>query len=271
MVLSGLRSVVLLFLVFTVISCQKELDENGYESCLLERVEVYYGSASEPSEVYGYEYNPVSMQFSGLHIEIPALGYSRHAAVSVSAKGIMVEGLAKIELDGSRRITHLETIGDYPGSQQGDYFFGYNNTGFLEERLFDDGNLVLERTVYDNDGTGFTHFHKKYESDPKTVQGEFTYGNAGTQPGNVLLPYGDVFPELVPFFPMVRLGKISPLPLERVSETLESPAGPPLTADYLYNGYGETDAGSLASFESRMEKTGRPPLTRKFRLTYTCN
>lgn len=270
MVLSGFRSVVLLCLFTTFISCQKELDENAYETCLLDKVEVFEGNASTPSEVYQYFYDPVTLKFSGLSIDVPAIGYSREAAITVSGTHIGIEGLANIELDGSRRITHLETIGNYPRGVKGDYFFGYNSTGFLEERLFDDGDLVLERTVYKNDGTGLQSFQKSYELGPVIASGVLTYDARGSQPANVLFPYGDVFPELIPFFPLIRLGKISSFPLESVTETIQRPASPPLTAEYLYNGYDESPAGSLQSFQSRIEITGQPEVNKKFRFTYTC-
>lgn len=270
MLIGGLRSVLFFCLFISVVSCQKELDENGYESCFTSKIEVFHGNAAVPSEIYGYLYNPVSMQFSALHIDIPALGYSRRAVVSVSGNKIRVEGLGLIELDGSRRITHLETLGEFPGSRSGDYFYGYNISGFLEERLFDDGLQVLERTVFANDGTGFTSFHKTNEGSPVTAKGEFFWGRESSVTPNALLPYGDVFPELVPFFPMFRLGKISPLPLERVTEIMEAPTYPALAVGYQYEAYSASGTGALQSFESKKQVDGQPAHTRKYRITYTC-
>lgn len=257
----------LLIIALCFLSCQKELDETAYGNCVLKEIQIFENGGSTPVETYMYEYNPVTRWPSAINISIPAIPFSRRILVSVNDKDINLGTTGAIKIDGSRRITELVIIDPIPGADAGGFFYGYNNAGFLEDRLYDDGVSALERTEYENNGNALTAFGISYDNAPPVATGSISYLTTPDIGPDVLLPYADMLPELVPFFPLIQLGRLSNFPIDKFLFQLAG-ASVPLT--YQYSNYQINNEGLLVGFENSVTLPGLPAIKRSYRFTYDC-
>lgn len=261
---------VLVVCLLAFFSCQKELDANGYFTCQPEKIEVFENNNTIAAETYVYNNDPVTLWPKTITINIPAASYTKILDLDVNGNTISLGADGLIEMDASRRITHLEVKKRFAGAEKGDYFYGYDSEGFLAERLYDDGGALVERTIFKNDGVSVDSFTVSYELEPNNLLASISYQLPANGNGENLLPYTDIFPELLPFAYLVKLGRISIDIPERMKVLVESPSGPPFTLNFQYSGY-QFDANELLTgFSSKVTGAGMADYQRKFGITYMC-
>jgi hypothetical protein len=255
-----------------IFSCQKELDPLGYNTCLPETIEVFENNATTASERYSYVYDPVTLWPKTITITLPAISFTKTLDLSLNGNLINLGTTGFIELDASRRIIHLSVNEIYPGAEKGDYFYGYDSQGFLAERLYDDGDSLIERSIFSNTGAAIDSFVIAYEFEPEKLIGSIAYQTAGTTgSGENLLPYTDIFPELIPFSYLVKLGRFS-LDIPATMKVLyESPGLPAVPLNFQYSDYRFDGAKLLTGFTSHLTVPGFPDYRRTFSVNYVCN
>jgi hypothetical protein len=259
-----------LILAMVCTGCQKELSPDDYKNCFVDKVEVFENGSSTAGEIYEYTYSAETLFPSSIFMDIKSAGFQKIIPVTFDGAVITLGTLGTITLDGTRRIKHLQVNEAYPGAEKGDYFYGYNVSGFLEERLFDDGNNVIERTIFSSDEKGFNSFDITYEFDPSTINGSLTYLSSPVFKSEVLYPYADLFPELLPFMMMMSLGKISSTPPEKMEVQYESPGQPDLMVTFSYSNFSVDGEGLLTSFTGRAATPGLPAYERRYSLFQSC-
>jgi hypothetical protein len=257
----------LLIVALFFFSCQKELDESGYRTCVIKEIKIFEQTSTTPVESYVYEYDPVTRWPTAINISVPSIPFSRRILVSINDRDINLGPTGSIKIDGSRRITELLIRDPVPGADEGGFFYGYNNAGFLQDRLYDDGVSELERTEFENNGSALTGFDISYANAPPVATGSITYLTAPNIGTDVLLPYADVLPELLPFFPLIQLGRLGNLPL---SQLVFQVTGTALTLTYNYSNYQLNSEGSLIGFENAVTLPGLPALKRRYQFAYDC-
>ncbi len=261
---------VMVLCLLALFGCQKELDSDGYFTCLPEKIEVFENNNAAAAETYVYDYDPVTLWPKTIAITIPASSYFKILDLDVNGNTINLGADGLIEMDVSRRITHLEVKKPFAGAEKGDYFYGYDSEGFLAERLYDDGGPFVERTVFLNDGAAIDSFTVSYELDHNKLLASLSFQPAANGNGENLLPYTDIFPELLPFAYLVKLGRISVDIPDRMKVLVESPGTQTFTLNFRYSGY-QFDANELLTgFSSRLSVAGMPDYLRKFGITYMC-
>lgn len=268
---SFFQTSVFFFVFLGFFSCQKELDPEAYQTCLPQTIEVYLNGNANPGELYTYVYDPATLWPQSITLSIPDSLYLKTINVSFANDTIYLGAVGFIKLDGSRRITQLSLNEDLAGVEKGNYFYGYNNEGVLAERLFDNGDDVLERAAFTHQGTYIDSFYFQYEFQPGTLLGSLSYLSSPNGNGeNNLLPYTDIFPELLPFAYMVKLGSISNDLPDKMKVLYESPGMPTYTLNYAYSSYGFNSDNLLTGFGSQLTVEGYPDYHRRFSIAYVC-
>jgi hypothetical protein len=255
-------------LAILAMGCQKELDEESFGICVLQKISIYEGAATAPTETYFFEYTQVGSWPASVSIDIPSVPYSQVIPISVQDRKVDLGDFGSFEVDGSRRITELIVNKEYPGAVEGDYFYGYNAQGFLEDRIYDDGVRDFELTKFANNGLSLSTFDTQLNPPSSPIAlGELTYQTAIQNGNNDVLVFTDIMPELLPFAPLIGIGKLGNLPLEKYVLTLPTLGG--VTLQYAYANY-TFDKGLLTGFDNVISLPGLPPINRKFRMEYLC-
>jgi hypothetical protein len=250
-----------------LIACQKELEEGDYRTCSIQRIDVFEGASNVPVESYTFEYIDAGSWPISVTISIPDIPYNEKIPITVQERRIDLGRFGTIEIDGSRRITTLNVAEGFPGALEGGYFYGYNNAGFLEDRLYDDGVSDFEITTFQNNGNAITGFETTFGGPDPIALGSITYLTSPIIGNDVLLPYADLMPELLPFFPLIRIGRLGNLPPEKLTLTLPTLGG--LTFQYQYSNFTLND-DVLTGFDNAISLPGFPALTRRYRFGYFC-
>lgn len=257
-----------LMLAIVGVGCQKELDAESFRVCALQKISIFEGAATLPTETYFFEYNQVGTWPSSVSIDIPSIPYKQVVPINVQDRKVDLGDFGSLELDGSRRITELIVNKAYPGAIEGDYFYGYNAQGFLEDRIYDDGVRDFELTKFANNGLSLATFDTQLNPpSPPIALGELTYQNTQQKGNTDVLVFTDIMPELLPFTPLISLGKLGNQLLETYSLSLPTLGG--VTVKYGYSNY-TFDDGILTGFDNVVTLPGLPPLSRKFRIEYVC-
>lgn len=252
---------------FLLVACQKELEEGSFRTCSIQTIDVFEGNLNVPVESYLFEYTTAGTWPISVTISIPDIPYNETIPITVQDRRIDLGRFGFIEMDGSRRITELKVAEEFPGALEGEYFYGYNNGGFLQDRLYDDGLSDFEITTFQNDGSAITGFETTFGGPDPTAIGSFTYFTSPVIGNDVLLPYADLMPELLPFFPLIRIGRLGNLPPEKLVLTLPTLGN--LTFQYQYSNFTLSD-DVLTGFDNAISLPGMPPIIRKYRFGYLC-
>lgn len=265
------RKYYLVLVAFVFLSCQKELDEKAFTNCLIDKIEIFEQAGTTPVETYTYSYNPVTLWPSNIEISIPSVPFNRNLTITVSPDNRDIDmGLTgSMKLDGSRRITELNISNAFPGGDQGEFFYGYNSNGFLEDRLYDDAISGLERIDFENDGSALTGFTIRQGGTDTLATATISYLTTPRLGTDVMLPFTEVFTELLPFFPMIRLGNIGNLPVDKM--LIQAPGVGGASLNYQFGNYQLNTDNSVTGFENTLTFLGLPPIKRRFQITYRCD
>jgi hypothetical protein len=261
------KNIVLFIGACFLFSCQKELAEGEFGICSIQKIEVFEGNSNVAVETYAFEYLQAGEWPYSVSISIPDIPYNETIPIDVQDRRVDLGAFGYLELDGSRRITALNIGQPIPGVLEGDYFYGYNNAGFLQDRLFDDGLSDFKVTNFSNNGTAITGFETTFGGPDPVTLGTFSYFTSPVIGNDVLLPYADLLPELLPFFPLVKIGRLGNLPPEKLVLNMPPPAG--LNLQYQYSNFTQ-DNNVLTGFDNVISQAGSPPLTRRYRIGYIC-
>jgi hypothetical protein len=261
------KNIVLFLGACILFSCQKELTEGDFRICSLQKIEVFEGSSNVAVETYVFEYVQAGEWPTDVSISIPGIPYNEKIPFTLQDRRIDLGAFGFLEMDGSRRITALNVEQEFPGALEGDYFYGYNNAGFLQDRLYDDGLSDFEVTTFSNNGTAITGFETTFGGPDPIALGTITYLSGPNIGNDVLLPYADLMPELLPFFPLIKIGRLGNLPPERLVLNLPTLGG--LSFQYQYSNFTQ-DNDVLTGFDNAISVSGAPAVTRRYRFGYIC-
>ncbi|HSK14494.1 MAG TPA: hypothetical protein VK907_14835 [Phnomibacter sp.] len=256
---------------FLLASCQKELDEGAFTTCAVEQINIFEGTAVNPAEAYWFEYDPQTWKATAIIINIAPANFYRRINITYSGNRVDLGITGFLELDAARRIAHLRIDNALPVADTGDYFYGYDAGGFLNDRLYDQGVWDMEHTRFENDGRSLTAMSIGYGNDPPVITGTFSYLQTPALQRDVIIPYGDIFPELLPFYPLIKYGRLGNLPLERTDLQVNLPNQPMINVVYHNSNYQLNTDGALSGFDNSITVPGLSPLRRRYLVTYTCN
>lgn len=263
-------------LVFCVIaisflaSCQKELTNEGLpEFCAVTSIKVTDGTTNAITAMYTFEYDSFLLKPSKLKYENFPKGISRTLSPTYAGDSIYLGARGFITLDNSGKISILNETNSFPGIENGDYYYTYNNVGRMEQKLLDDGVDDASRTnfTYNNDTL------VSYKQDiPGYVQGlsaSLTYSNTLQVKAFPELATLEIFPELMLYMPCIKLGKLTSAPLAQIIST-KATSGSETNTTTTYSNYTLTQEGWLSSFETSTVVDGQKAVKTVYNFEYQC-
>ncbi|HMP94006.1 MAG TPA: hypothetical protein PKD90_14080, partial [Phnomibacter sp.] len=187
---------------------------------------------------------------------------------------VFLGGGTFVVLDAGGRITHLREVTGLSNIADGDYYYTYNATnGTLAERIYDDGSAgPVERTRYIFTNDSLTRIEQDINGIANALIITLTYNNSSRLHGFAEYQYADFFPELIPYWSLLKLGRLPAWPLANSLYTVNIPPAPAFTLAIPFNGFTQTQPdGLLKSYSNTITVPGSGSTTYNYVLEYNCN
>ena len=269
-----MRNKLLLFCISAVIifsSCQKELAEEGLPTfCTVSSITIK-NATGNVTAVYEYEYDSVLRRPTKLSYRDFELNITKEVVPVYSGDTVFLGLNSYLVIDPSKRLKKLTEADAAQGLINGDYYFNYNSSGQLSERLIDDGFNDAFRTNFNYTNENLTDFTEDVPGIAQPVSSTVTYGNSPQIKANAQYTMLELFPELLLYMPLFQLGKISSLLIATVASDVTVPGSPlPVTITTSYTNYTLTSEGWPSAFESKTTVGNTTAASASYEFQYRC-